>query len=73
MTARHYFCANCGTYTHHQRHSNPNEYGYNVGCLEGVKPFALERVPLNDGVNHPADRKAWNLSTGPCLAAVASR
>jgi hypothetical protein len=58
MTARHYFCANCGTYTHHQRRSNPNEYGYNVGCLEGVNPFALEPVPLNDGVNHPADRKA---------------
>ena len=57
-TARHYFCSNCGIYTHHQRRSNPNEYGYNVGCLEGVNPFDLEPVPVNDGVNHPADRKA---------------
>ena len=56
MTAKHYFCSKCGIYTHHQRRSNPGEYGYNVGCLEGVDPFALEAVPTRDGVNHPADR-----------------
>jgi len=55
-TAKHYFCANCGIYTHHQRRSNPNEYGYNVGCLEGVNPFELGMVPTNDGICHPADR-----------------
>ena len=55
-TAKHYFCANCGIYTHHQRRSNPQEYGYNVGCLEGVNPFDLGVVPTNDGVNHPSDR-----------------
>ena len=54
--AKHYFCSECGIYTHHQRRSNPNEYGYNVGCLEGVNPFDLGLVPTNDGVNHPADR-----------------
>jgi hypothetical protein len=58
QTARHYFCSNCGIYTHHQRRSNPNQYGYNVGCLEGVNPFLLGEVPTNDGVNHPADRVA---------------
>jgi hypothetical protein len=57
-TAKHYFCSNCGIYTHHQRRSNPEQYGYNVGCLEGVNPFDLDNVPTNDGVNHPADRKA---------------
>lgn len=57
MTAKHYFCSVCGIYTHHQRRSNPEEYGYNVGCLEGVDPFDLGAVPTNDGVNHPADRK----------------
>ena len=57
MTAKHYFCSVCGIYTHHQRRSNPQEYGYNVGCLEGVNPFGLGEVPTNDGVNHPADRK----------------
>lgn len=55
-TAKHYFCSNCGIYIHHQRRSNPHEYGYNIGCLEGVNPFDLENVPTNDGVNHPADR-----------------
>lgn len=54
--AKHYFCTNCGIYTHHQRRSAPELYGYNVGCLEGINPFDLEPVPLNDGVNHPADR-----------------
>ena len=57
MTAKHFYCAHCGIYTHHQRRSNPTQYGYNVGCLEGINPFHLEPVPLNDGVNHPADRK----------------
>ncbi len=31
-------------------------YGFNVGCLEGINPFAIADVPVNDGVNHPADR-----------------
>ena len=55
-TAKHYFCSRCGIYTHHQRRSNPEQYGYNVGCLEGINPLAIEGVPTNDGVNHPADR-----------------
>ena len=55
-TAKHYFCGECGIYTHHQRRSNPEQYGYNVGCLEGVNPFDLGEVPTNDGVQHPADR-----------------
>lgn len=55
-TAKHYFCSNCGIYTHHQRRSDPTEYGYNVGCLQGVNPFDLGNVVTNDGVNHPADR-----------------
>lgn len=56
--AKHFFCSHCGIYTHHQRRSYPDQYGYNVGCLEGINPFDLERVPLLDGVNHPADRNA---------------
>jgi hypothetical protein len=55
-TAKHFFCLQCGIYTHHQRRSNPQQYGYNVGCLEGVNPFDIPGVPVNDGVNHPADR-----------------
>lgn len=56
-TAKHYFCKTCGIYTHHQRRSDPTEYGYNVGCLEGVNPFDLGEVPVFDGINHPSDRE----------------
>ena len=55
-TARHYFCSNCGIHTHHQRRSNPRQYGYNVGCLEGVNPLKIPGVATEDGVNHPSDR-----------------
>lgn len=55
-TAKHYFCSKCGIYTHHQRRSNPTQYGFNVACLEGVNPFELENVPVMDGVNHPSDK-----------------
>ena len=34
-TAKHYFCKTCGIYTHHQRRSNPEECGINLGCIEG--------------------------------------
>lgn len=54
-TAEHFFCSVCGIYTHHQRRSNPNEYGVNVACLEGVSPFDFVEVPVLDGVNHPSD------------------
>lgn len=55
-TAKHYFCSNCGIYTHHQRRSRPDQYGFNVACLEGINPLSIEGIPTNDGVNHPADR-----------------
>jgi len=55
-TAKHYFCKACGIYTHHQRRSNPEQYGFNVACLEGINPLKLEGIPTNDGVNHPSDR-----------------
>jgi len=56
MTAKHYFCSNCGIYTHHQRRSNPDEYGFNVACLEDVNPYELGGIPVIDGINHPCDQ-----------------
>ncbi len=56
MTAKHWFCRTCGIYTHHQRRSNPHEYGVNVGALDGINPSELGEIPWADGVNHPADR-----------------
>ena len=55
-TAKHYFCRQCGIYTHHQRRSNPEQYGFNVACLEGINPLKIKEIPTKDGVNHPSDR-----------------
>ena len=55
QTAKHHFCTVCGIYTHHQRRSDPRQFGVNVACLEGVSPFDFAEVPVNDGVNHPSD------------------
>ncbi len=54
-TARHYFCRTCGIYTHHQRRSNPEQFGVNVACLRGVSPFDFHEVMVMDGVSHPSD------------------
>ena len=56
-TAKHWFCKTCGIYTHHQRRSNPNEYGVNVAILDSVNPRDLGEVPWTDGINHPTDAK----------------
>ena len=64
-TAKHYFCSICGIYTHHQRRSNPNEFGVNVACIDGVSPFDFKEVVVNDGVNHPSDK-----SSGPLVAGM---
>ena len=59
MEAEHYFCSICGIYTHHRRRSNPNQYGINLGCLEGVDPNDIDEVTVYDGAtNHPSDRPA---------------
>lgn len=55
-TAVHHFCSICGIYTHHRRRSDPNEYGVNMGAIEGVNPREFEPIHWNDGVNHPSDR-----------------
>lgn len=53
-TAKHYFCSICGIYTHHQRRSNPGQFGVNVACL-GISPFDFDEVQVLDGVRHPSD------------------
>jgi hypothetical protein len=55
QTAEHFFCSRCGIYTHHQRRSDPDQYGVNVACFDGVSPFDFREVPVVDGVKHPSD------------------
>jgi hypothetical protein len=53
--AKHYFCSICGIYTHHQRRSNPEQFGINASCLQGISPFDFDEVIVTDGVNHSRD------------------
>ncbi len=55
--AKHFFCSNCGIYTHHNPRSNPSMTGFNIGCIEDVDIFKLDNVIVNDGKNHPLDKK----------------
>ena len=55
--AEHYFCKICGIYTHHKMRSNPNMYGINAACIEGVDPYKLDDIEIFDGINHPLDKK----------------
>ncbi|HAU24060.1 MAG TPA: aldehyde-activating protein [Gammaproteobacteria bacterium] len=48
-TARHYFCSVCGIYTHHQRRVAPDEFGFNLACIEDVDPALFASAPMTDG------------------------
>ena len=54
--AKHYFCSICGIHTHNRPRINPKIFGINVACVEGMDPFELENIGLNDGENHPLDQ-----------------
>ncbi|GAA6182055.1 GFA family protein [Shimia sp. NS0008-38b] len=57
-TAKHYFCRNCGIYTHHRRRSNPDVYGVNIGALENVNPSDFAPFQWVDGVSYALDETA---------------
>ena len=46
--AEHFFCKHCGIYTHHNRRTDPNGMGINLGSLDDVDPLDYE-AGLNDG------------------------
>ena len=55
--AKHYFCKNCGMYTHHHPRSNPSMTGFNVSCIDDIDTFKFQDIQINDGQNHPLDKK----------------
>ena len=55
--AKHYFCSICGIYTHHNPRSNPSMTGFNLGCVDEIDTFDLKNISINDGHNHPLDKK----------------
>ena len=40
--AKHYFCTNCGIYTHHNPRANPAMTGFNLGCIDEINTFNLK-------------------------------
>ena len=40
--AEHFFCKTCGIYTHHNRRTDPNGVGINIGCIDEIDPFEYE-------------------------------
>ena len=49
-TARHYFCSRCGVYPFHQTRKAPGCWRVNLGCLDGVDPYALD-ASVADGAS----------------------
>ena len=47
--AEHYFCKNCGIYTHHRSYTNPENYEFNVACIDNIDTFEYKDIPLFDG------------------------
>ena len=58
--AEHYFCRNCGIYTHHRRRSDPSEFGVNVTCFDHIDMADYNCVDIHDGRNHPRDDDSLN-------------
>ena len=48
--AKHYFCIECGIYTHHNPRINPSLTGFNVGCVDEIDSFKLNAglATIND-------------------------
>tara|TARA_A100001011_G_scaffold353980_2_gene396024 strand:- start:1438 stop:1800 length:363 start_codon:yes stop_codon:yes gene_type:complete len=55
--ANHFFCSMCGIYTHHNPRINPAMTGFNLGCVDEINTFELKNITVNDGENHPLDKK----------------
>ena len=48
--AKHYFCKNCGIYTHNEMLRKPGHMRVNLGCIEDLNTSELE-IMVFDGKN----------------------
>ena len=48
---------NCGIHTHNRPRINPKIYGINVACIDDIDVFQFKDIVVNDGRNHPLDKK----------------
>ena len=45
--AKHYFCKKCGIYTHHNRKSDPNGMGVNLGCIDQLDATGYDALSFD--------------------------
>ena len=38
----------------------PAMTGFNIGCIDEIDTFKLDNISINDGKNHPLDKKNKN-------------
>lgn len=50
--AAHYFCQNCGVYTHHRRRRDPSQISVNVECLDDMAMPTEDKIELVNGLEH---------------------
>ena len=50
--AEHFFCENCGVYTHHKRRRDPSQICINVGCLDNLKMPSDDQIGIVRGSDH---------------------
>lgn len=54
--AKHWSCRDCGVHIFQQLRSNPEKYGVNAVCLEGLGRYDFAELNVHDGANaHPKD------------------
>ena len=58
--AKHFFCMICTIYTHHNPRSNPAMTLFHLGRIDEINIFDLKNIAVNDGQNHPLDKKYKN-------------
>tara|TARA_B100001540_G_C15638035_1_gene565292 strand:+ start:127 stop:495 length:369 start_codon:yes stop_codon:yes gene_type:complete len=47
--AEHFFCSVCGIYTHHRSYTNPENFEFNVACIDNINSFEYKEIPVFDG------------------------
>ena len=50
--ARHFFCKNCGVYTHHVRRRDPSQISINIHCVDDILLTPEIKINQVDGASH---------------------
>ena len=50
--AEHYFCKECGVYTHHKRRRYPDQIAVNFACLNDLDIPEERDIAIVDGASH---------------------